>query len=96
MGPHLGTILVSNGSPTRPHGLILGEDKATPCTDLLEAFLQFFRIILHPFSLKIMDFGFLPGWGAKNHVQKQKTLTVQWSDMLFIFLVFFVSRNSFG
>ena len=50
--------------PQRPHGLILGEDKATPCTHLLEAFLLFLRIILHPFSLKIMDFGFLPGLGA--------------------------------
>ena len=52
--------------PQRPHGLILGEDKATPCTHLLEAFLQFLRMIFGSFSLKIMVFIFLPGLGASG------------------------------
>ena len=37
--------MVTNGYVVRDYGLILCQDEATACTDLLEAFLADFRII---------------------------------------------------
>ena len=37
--------MVTNGYAVRVYGLILCQDEATACTDLLEAFLAYFRAI---------------------------------------------------
>ena len=39
------TKIVTNGYAVRVYGLILCQDEATACTDLLEAFLAYFRAI---------------------------------------------------
>ena len=37
--------MVTNGYAVRDYGLILCQDEATACTDLLDAFLAYFRTI---------------------------------------------------
>ena len=69
--PPRGTETGVNGVPTAPHGLILGEDEATACTDLLEALLAQYWPILARFWCKMIDF---PGtWvsGTKKQAKKQ-------------------------
>ena len=47
--------MVTNGYAVRDYGLILCQDEATACTDLLEAFLAYFRTILDQNLRKIIE-----------------------------------------
>ena len=72
IGSDLGTNSVPNGFPMHAHGLILGEDGATACTDLVGHFPAPFAAISEPFSAKILDFRAFPDPRGRKSRKKSK------------------------
>ena len=76
-GPRFGTRLFINRVAVAHHGLILGQDGATACADLLETYLELYRPTLGNFFVEMLDLWVPRVSGVENHA-KRKSEFVWW------------------